>query len=169
MRKHAFRRGFTLIEVMTVCSIIAILAAVAIPELSARIRRAKRAESDIAMTKIEQQVKRYFDDKNRFPTSTGTGTSTLTASWNPAVLSYTSKFNPRQSGWLELEIPLDGVNRYFSYQLSGAHSSGTVTWTLTMRSDLDGDGLVALRTRTWTLSKNDWMLSSDVVSGDNEY
>jgi type IV pilus assembly protein PilE len=169
MKKRSARRGFTLIEVMTVSSIVAILAAVALPELSARLRRAKRAEADIAMAKIEQSVKNYFNDKGRFTTRTSSTASTMTATWNPSALTSTSRFDPKATGWSELEVPLDGRNRYFAYQLSGAHSGSSITFTMTLRSDLDGDGAVALRTRTWTMVRNQWLLSSDLMSGDNEY
>lgn len=168
-RRPLSRRGFTLIEVMTVVSIVGILAAVAIPELTARLRRTKRAEADVAMAQIERSVMNYFGDKGAFPTRTSATASTMTGAWNPAVLSRTSKFDPKMTGWVDLEVPLDGVNRYFSYQLSGAHSASTATYTVTLRSDLDGDGIVALRTRTWNLSRGQWLLGSDVKTGDNEY
>ncbi len=50
-------RGFTLIEVMTAVSIVAILASVAVPALSARLRQARRVEQEVMLGKIEQSVK----------------------------------------------------------------------------------------------------------------
>jgi type IV pilus assembly protein PilE len=54
------RRGYTLIEVMTVCAVVAILAALALPSLNSYLRRGKRADAITALKRVQQAQDSYL-------------------------------------------------------------------------------------------------------------
>jgi type II secretion system protein G len=61
------KRGFTLIELLIVVAIIAILAAIAVPNfLEAQVRsKVSRVKSD--MRSIDTALQAYYVDNNRYP------------------------------------------------------------------------------------------------------
>jgi type II secretion system protein G len=87
------RSGFTLIELLIVVAIIAILAAIAVPNfLEAQTRsKVSRAKSD--MRSIATALEAYAVDNNGYPYKRGpilaglTNTGTIVGSWVPQVLS----------------------------------------------------------------------------------
>lgn len=54
------QQGFTLIELMIVCAVIGILAAIAYPSYQEYVRRAARAEARQTMLDLAQYEERYF-------------------------------------------------------------------------------------------------------------
>jgi len=62
-------KGFTLIELMIVVSIIGILAAVAIPSYQTYIARAQVSEALIIANELKTSVKEFYKYKGRFPSS----------------------------------------------------------------------------------------------------
>lgn len=60
MQAAESRRGFTLIEVMSVMLIAAILAAIAYPSYREAILKARRIEGKAALMKLMQQQERYY-------------------------------------------------------------------------------------------------------------
>jgi type IV pilus assembly protein PilE len=54
------RRGYTLIEVMTVCAVVAILAALALPSLNSQLRRGKRADAITSLKRVQQAQDSYM-------------------------------------------------------------------------------------------------------------
>ncbi len=59
--------GFTLIELLTVISIIAILAAIAIPQFAAYRQRAYTSEGYVLGGDIRKDIQEFYDHTGRFP------------------------------------------------------------------------------------------------------
>ena len=59
-------RGFTLIELMIVVTVVAILAAIAIPAYSDYITRARRSDAQAALLEASQGLERCYSMYNRF-------------------------------------------------------------------------------------------------------
>lgn len=60
------QRGYTLIEVMTVCAVVAILAALALPSLNSQLRRGKRADAITALKRVQQAQDSYMYNNGRY-------------------------------------------------------------------------------------------------------
>jgi type IV pilus assembly protein PilE len=57
-------RGFSLIELMIVCVIATILAAIAIPSYNSQIRKSRRTEAKTAIMDLASREERYFATAN---------------------------------------------------------------------------------------------------------
>jgi len=66
MQKRFRLRGFTLIELMIVVSIVGILATIAYPAYQDYVRRAARAEARAAMLNMAQLQERNFSDRGAY-------------------------------------------------------------------------------------------------------
>lgn len=71
VRRNARRRerGFTLIELLVVITIIGILAAVALPQLSSEVDKARRTVARGEAVQLYVAFKRYFDGNSAYPTT----------------------------------------------------------------------------------------------------
>lgn len=67
------KRGFTLIELLIVVAIIAILAAIAVPNFLEAQTRSKVARADADMRSIATGLESYRVDNNHYPRDIGTG------------------------------------------------------------------------------------------------
>ena len=71
MQRHS---GFTLIEVMITIAIVAILAAVALPNYSAYITRGKIAEATSALLAMRTKMEQFFQDNRTYAGACAAGT-----------------------------------------------------------------------------------------------
>ena len=70
MKKVRNSFGFTLIELLVVISIIALLATVLLANFNASRSRARDAQRKSNLRSIQTALRLYYNDFNKFPTST---------------------------------------------------------------------------------------------------
>ena len=63
------QRGFTLIEVIIACAIVAILAAIALPSYSNAIQKSRRSDAKSALVAAAGQLERYFTERSTYATA----------------------------------------------------------------------------------------------------
>ena len=120
------RRGFTLMELALVLSVIGVLTALAVPSLQGVMRRARAAEARTLMEAIAHAELAYFRDHGKYLACTSPA---------PPPGGATA-FGGGQACWEALGVKVDGHVRY-RYEVALAGPSFTVT----AEGDLDGDGL----------------------------
>lgn len=112
------RQGFTLIEVMVVVTVIAILAAIAIPSYNNYLRKARRADAQAALTDIASRQQQYLMDARAYANSL-------------PVLNYTPQ--KTVTDWYGIAIAV-----------AGPPPSFTVTATPIAGKDQEKDGVLTL-------------------------
>jgi len=71
-------RGFTLVELLVVISIIAVLMGLLFPVVGAVMRSAKKTQAKNDALQIASAIKGYFTEYGRFPIDSNSGDTTLT-------------------------------------------------------------------------------------------
>ena len=138
----AHPRGFTLVEVMIVTTIIGILASVAIPEMSKMQYRSKEAERRLIMTAVERAVDDYYAKDLIYPEDLGGGASQIILPTNPPLPPGTTKrpFVPALGDWVSLSLNIEG-HVFYCYTGTGTAQPPPAVrtyWTSAV-GDLDGD------------------------------
>jgi len=146
MRRRIARRahrGFTLLELCFVITIITVLAAMATPVYQGYLRRSQAAEVHGMLPAIAYAEMQYFRDHGEFLSCPAQGPVPA-----PAALL------PKQDCWETLHIKTGGPLRYrYGVEVAGE------TFTVIAEGDLDRDGVLA----RYTLNGAD--MSIDVVDG----
>ena len=65
------QKGFTLIELMVVISILGIIAAIAIPSYLETVRKGRRSDAKVTILKISQNLERCFSENNSYQVASG--------------------------------------------------------------------------------------------------
>lgn len=63
-------QGFTLIELMITIAIIGIISAIALPSYSSYMKKSRRADAKVGLSKIADKQERYYLQRNTYATST---------------------------------------------------------------------------------------------------
>lgn len=161
---RVLRRGFTLIELMVVVTNIGVLATFAMPIFTTFMLRAKCAEREAMMATIARLVQDYQNEHNQLPMGGGT---LLVGDWNPPlpVIAGKKTFDPAAAGWNVLGFTPEG-NVRFHYHLTVINSVSARVIIVEAMSDLDGNGLVALKSITYTLTNGTVWNQTIAESGD---
>lgn len=126
-------RGFTLIEIMVVVTIIAILAAVVVPQIVGRVddARVQRAKADVQT--LASSLNMYKLDNSHFP-STDQGLDALVRkpSGQPEAPNW------KAGGYIE-RLPKDPWNHDYQYLQPGQHGAVDV-YSLGADGKLGGEG-----------------------------
>ena len=123
------RRGFSLVELLTVIAIIALLVAVAVPSLTAARESAKRVVTQGTIHSLEQGCQAFQKETGSYPTSRG--------------------LNPFEPG----TIPLSGA-QWLALQLSGPDLRGFVQPVTA--NDTNADGKIDYKDwQAWYPAAND--------------
>lgn len=88
------RRGFTLIELMLVVTMIGILSAIAIPKFSETIRRAQEARTKGNLAILKSAITMYFAETGNYPTQLEQVTQIPAAVIDRIPLKYTPPYHP---------------------------------------------------------------------------
>jgi len=132
MSRKGAQRGFTLIELMIVVSIVAILATVAYPAYTNYVVKANRAEAQAYLMRAAQQQQLFFNDTRSYAANEAalnlTQPKRVQDNYNVAInvgvgppptfnIAATPKLGTRQQG--------DGI---LTIDNSGAKQRGTEPW-----------------------------------------
>lgn len=107
--------GFTLIELMMVVIIIGIIAAIAVPRMAGRQKRAKMVAAQATIKSVSTALDSFELDVGRFP---DTEEGLLALLERPPALAPEDEW----SGPYMRDIPLDPWNREFIYKYPGEYS-----------------------------------------------
>ncbi len=152
LRKRS--KGFTLIELMIVVAIIAILAAIAIPQYKKFQLKAKTSEAKTNLGAIRTAEEAYAAENDVYvfcgwtpsATPTATGQSWVTDSGHQGFVSI--GFSPAGTPRYVYCVG-DAANTAGTDTTTNAVSDGTADIYMTAKGDLDGDG------------KNQWFYCND--------
>ena len=113
--QHHTRRGFTLIEVLLVLAILGVIAAMVVPQLMGRQKKANIDATRLSISSLEQALKLYALEHNGEYPTTAEGLEVLLVKpandekWNGPYLEK------------EKSVPIDVWGRPYQYEYPGQH------------------------------------------------
>jgi len=121
-------RGFTMVELMIVVSLIAVLSAIAIPGYQKFTAKSRRTEMYTSMSKIRLYFKNIHDGQGTFSTQQTLPPGGASAVNPPDSIppGTAAQWVPSAAGWLDVTgVPEGGVRMRYWYTM-GPDSSGSV-------------------------------------------
>ena len=109
------QRGFTLIEVMVVVTILAILAVLVVPKIVGRTDDARRTAAIVEIKHLEAALHLYKLDNGFYPTTEQSLDALVT---KPSVSPIPERW---RSGGYVSKVPKDPWNRPYAYLSPGGH------------------------------------------------
>jgi type IV pilus assembly protein PilA len=137
------QKGFTLIELMIVVAIIAILAAIAIPQYQNYITKSQFSESQTIADGLKTPIVEYYNQTGSCPTVT---TASATTGFLPGV-SYSGKYV--QSATIAPSGTTCAVT--LTFKGTGSVSAPLATHTVAVAGDISSGGAVAWTCTTGTI------------------
>ena len=110
------QRGFTLIEIMVVCVILAILAATIIPQFIGTTKDAKISAAKSDISELDSAVERFYINMDRYPTS-DEGLAVLTDAPTDAGTKWRGPYLKK--------LRNDPWGNSYQYQCPGTHNQNT--------------------------------------------
>lgn len=152
------KQGFTLIELMITVAIIAILAAIAVPNYTDYITRSKFTEAQGTLSDLRVKMEQYYMDNRRYSTNAGGGTCGLGAAPATSGTKYftysCTSSNANAAGDQQFVLTATGIA---SQGLGGisftVNHSNTRQTTVTGGSDMANKGYTAATTSCWINKK----------------
>jgi type IV pilus assembly protein PilE len=125
-------RGFTLLEMVIACAIIAILASIAYPSYINSVQKSRRAEATASLLGIASQMERWSTEKGTYATATlGTGgvyaNQSENSYYNLSLSNLTSTTYTIQAS--PAAIQASDPCGSFTYDQSGNKNVSGGTWT----------------------------------------
>lgn len=121
--------GFTLIELMIVVAIIAVLAAIAVPQYNGYVIRTQASEGLVAAEAAKTAIWEYRHNTGTFPTSNGSAGLPVAASISG---KYVSSVDIQQSGKVLIAYNSADANtvlKQSTMTLSPIDNLGSIGWT----------------------------------------
>jgi type IV pilus assembly protein PilE len=153
-------RGFTLIELMIVVAVVAVLAAIAVPNYTAYITRAKFAEATAALGNLRIKMEQYYQDNRRYSTLPAGGICGLVGGNTPTVsdakyFTYScASSNPLASpaGDQRYTISATGIGGVTGLTFT-INESNTKTSTVAASTAMETAGYTVATTNCWITKK----------------
>lgn len=133
-------KGFTLIELMVTVTILAILAAVAIPLYNNYVYKSKTAEATTNISGIRTLQESWFAENNTYNIACCSGVNIAPAAWPTAAGRQRTGWvaGTDVANWAPLGFRPTGDSTYYQYGVNSTSAAARVT--IAAMGDLDGDG-----------------------------
>lgn len=136
-------RGFTIIELVVVMTVLGILMSLAMPELNHAFKRTRAVEAIQTMASLERVFKEHYNRVEEYPHTSGSA--------NPSGPSgVKQRFENGRPGWNEIAFLSDSDLWYrYSFTTSSNDSGRFTKLTIVATGDTDKDGNVLVISRSY--------------------